>query len=1095
MKAHFFLAFLAFTLLGCNQTLDAQTAALKVDSLLTEAEILVQQEKYLEAAERFAEAVAIEQRSEAPRPSAVLLNLTLAGRAYFEASEHAKALQYLERAVEVAEQFDMDREQITLLYDLGVIHQLLRQSKEALGYFERMLALSERLEEEAGIAVALMHIGFVYGTQSQYTTALGYYERALEIAARLDMHIESATLLNNIGEMHREQGRYAEAISHFEKALEIEEHLNRETETAVLLNNIGRVYYNQGHYTKALDTYQRALEIDRRLERETGIAIRLTGIGLVHTSQSKFDEALGYFEQALEIHEQLGAETEIPVVLGNIGYVHRLRGQYITALDYYMRALEIDQRLDREANVGIWLNNIGQVYREQGHYDKALAYFNHALEIDQRLGREAGVGILLNNIGQVYREWGRYDDALDYHERALEIAERLGREPDSANVLNEMGLAYQELDRYDEAFSHFEQALVIDRNLGREDGAAMRLSNIGKVYRAWGRYDDAISHYEQALEITQRLEQAHGVSTLLGLIGDAYGSSGRYAEALNYYQRSVEIEQNLGREAEMAALLNNVGAAYWETGDFEKAVAPLNRALERKERLRQTAEGDIRRDYLASQIATYQYLISTHLKLKNVEEAFRIIEMSHARRLAEQLAQTDTGLAVPALNDVRRRLDDDTAVLIYANTGRGLPLAQLLLTREDVHSLEVSDSVFVADALQTYMEDLIILMLRQRLLQNSEGDDASIKLGNQSTVFEHLIHFYHTLLTNPAALPTRSKIVGRGRADSTGVQLHDLSRRFHDLLILPLDPLLTGKSRLLIVPDGVLGFLPFETLIDSSGRYLAEKYDIRYIQSLSVLDLIQERNYADDRKPLLAFGDAVYDASNYTADSIRSARQLNMVRSYAYEAIERGERLDSTYALLGIGGWQNLPGTRQEVEALDSLVVDAEVVTGADVSEAMVKQMSASGALGQYRVLHFATHGLVVPDVPELSALVLSQGKKQQEDGYLHMGEVAQLKLAADFAALSACETGLGRLYGGEGVVGLAQAFMLAGANALSVSLWRVADRSTSVFMQEVYRLVEEEKLGYAEALTQVKRGFLAGDYGEVYRAPYYWAPFVYYGQ
>ncbi len=149
------------------------------------------------------------------------------------------------------------------------------------------------------------------------------------------------------------------------------------------------------------------------------------------------------------------------------------------------------------------------------------------------------------------------------------------------------------------------------------------------------------------------------------------------------------------------------------------------------------------------------------------------------------------------------------------------------------------------------------------------------------------------------------------------------------------------------------------------------------------------------------------------------------------------------------------------------------------------------------QTLHFATHGMVVPEQPELSALVLSQvaGDSSGQDGYLLMDEIAQLKLQADFVALSACETGLGKIYGGEGVVGLTQAFLIAGASGLSVSLWQVADESTARFMLEVYRLQRAGSHDWPAAITAVKRRFAKGDFGAAWKDPHYWAPFVYYGR
>jgi CHAT domain-containing protein len=225
--------------------------------------------------------------------------------------------------------------------------------------------------------------------------------------------------------------------------------------------------------------------------------------------------------------------------------------------------------------------------------------------------------------------------------------------------------------------------------------------------------------------------------------------------------------------------------------------------------------------------------------------------------------------------------------------------------------------------------------------------------------------------------------------------------------------------------------------------------------------------------------------------------------------------ISDVYTSLGVEPLSNLPGTLDEINAIRKIVDNSETISGKEVTEARIKSMSDSGALSQYKVLHFATHGLTVPAFPELSAIVLSQFKGGQgsEDGYLRMGEIAKLKLNADFVNLSACETGLGKIYGGEGIVGLTQSFLLAGARGISASLWNVSDRSTAMFMVGVYQLVEKKEMSYSQAINEMKRIFIRGQTSidsepsggiEVIEAdekrpeklshPYYWGPFVYYG-
>jgi CHAT domain-containing protein len=185
------------------------------------------------------------------------------------------------------------------------------------------------------------------------------------------------------------------------------------------------------------------------------------------------------------------------------------------------------------------------------------------------------------------------------------------------------------------------------------------------------------------------------------------------------------------------------------------------------------------------------------------------------------------------------------------------------------------------------------------------------------------------------------------------------------------------------------------------------------------------------------------------------------------------------------------------VVGLGQIVPKTSVVLGSDVTEARIKGMSKTGDLAKYRVLHFATHGVAFPEAPSLSALVLSQtGAAQQgEDGFLTMGEIAKLAIDADQVVLSACDTGLGKLYAGEGVVGLTQAFFVAGARAVSVSLWQVPDDSTAELMLHAYATMQTKGQRFAVAMAEAKRAFIHGSVGGGrFAAPHHWAPFVHYG-
>jgi CHAT domain-containing protein len=233
---------------------------------------------------------------------------------------------------------------------------------------------------------------------------------------------------------------------------------------------------------------------------------------------------------------------------------------------------------------------------------------------------------------------------------------------------------------------------------------------------------------------------------------------------------------------------------------------------------------------------------------------------------------------------------------------------------------------------------------------------------------------------------------------------------------------------------------------------------------------------------------------------VRSAEHASRLFRTAERRLEEGRSPRATYAALGYDQWSALYGTKLEVEKLERAVGrGTALLTGAKASEERVRQMSRSGQLARYRRLHFATHGIAVPEAPQLSALVLSQvgasDSLAAQDGYLAMQEIADLQLKTDVAVLSACRTGLGRIIAGEGVVNLSHAFLRAGANATLVSQWRVVDWSTQQFMTAAYRRAQRANTSFAEAVTAVKRDFIVGTFGERNTDPLRWAPFVYYGR
>jgi CHAT domain-containing protein/tetratricopeptide (TPR) repeat protein len=888
-------------------------------------------------------------------------------------------------------------------------------------------------------------------------------------------------------------------------------------------------FVTQGHYLEAAQFYEKSAEAEQASPnpRLTKAVESLNIAGYCYDQICQYTKALQLYEHALELAQKLGWDAGIAPVLRNIGTVYEAWGQYANALDYFEQALELNRQLGQEADVAKALNNIGRVYKAWGQYANALDYYEQALALNRRLGQDADIATVLRNIGVVYHSWGQYVNALEYYEQALKLNQQLGRNTNIATVLNNIGRVYLSWGRCTNALEYFEQALLLAQKLSREADIARCFNNIGVVYHSWSQYTNALAYYEQALELNQQLGRDAVIASDLTHIGEAYYSWGQYINALKYHEQALALAQQLGRDADTAKSLDNIGRVYYALKNYPEAITYLVESLEIKERLRKTATGDVRRDYLASQIYTYQFLASCYVRTDDFSCAFETIELSRARRLAEQLAGSDADISIPSIQHIQNTIPQDTAVLIYANID--LPdVIGLLITKEHVMAVELPKSEFIREVMDFHQQEIEKALtdgskIKQKRIIKKDKEGFIIACEEETKDFEKIIEYYRLLLMNPAATE---------KANSLGSALYDflvgvVQKCFDKVTING-----TEITRLLIVPDGMLNFLPFETLVDDQDKYLVETYTINYAQSLGVLDLIGKRHYTRNRNPLLAFGGAVYNPHTYQAEMIENEEQLAYLQNRASRAINQDVSLQELYGSLGYGTWKNLPGTLREVKAIEQVVDGADIMTGSAVTKSTVKELSTEGLLAHYNVLHFATHGIAVAEVPELSALVLSQldyppltplrkgihppsppqgGNNtplppsrgefvpalpgERDDGYLRIDEIAELKLEADFVNLSACETGLGKVYSGEGVVGLTQAFLLAGANSLSVSLWQVTDASTTDFMVALYTIVAEEGLSYADAIAEVKRRFIKADFGEQWRAPRYWAPFVYYGK
>lgn len=651
-------------------------------------------------------------------------------------------------------------------------------------------------------------------------------------------------------------------------------------------------------------------------------------------------------------------------------------------------------------------------------------------------------------LGNIDYAWGKYDSAEEYYLLALDYATRNGVEENIISLQISLGKIHHARYEMDEAIETY--LSLLDRpGITRSRFYGSLLNSLGIAYFQKNEPETALDYYYKALKVAKEQGNVMVELRLLIHIGGALHIQGEYSRALEFYQRALPLAEANQRVGDASVCLFNIGLAYNYLEDYNSAIPYFLRAIENKEKLRLSATGKDRLDYLAAEVHVYQWLATTYLLLENFEKTVNALEFASTKYLREQLQENreEGALKFSGVLNYQKNLSDEQAILNFG--GSALPWLSIISITQDT----INGTFAIPETILSQLSDQTLNHFKQ-LESSRRGITISGKENHDEPTlvinFEDLIKYYRMLLSY----------------NGNSQLIREVGRLLYDYLIGPVEEYIQDKKHLIFIPDGILAFLPFETLTMPDGRYLIEQYDISYVQSLAVSELISQRNYPSDRIDLLGIGGAHYQ-------------------------VESNSLINSVYNSLFEEGWKDISGTLEEIQNIGAYFPKSDLLTGDDASESMIKLLSTKNELRRYKIIHFATHGFVLPEQPDLSAIVLSQKNLGNYDGYLNVSEIANLKFEADFVNLSACETGLGKIYGGEGVVGLSQAFLIAGANSMSVSLWQVADASTRDFMTGFYELIKSGR-PYYQAMAEMKRNFINAG---VYDDPFFWAPFVFYGK
>lgn len=585
-------------------------------------------------------------------------------------------------------------------------------------------------------------------------------------------------------------------------------------------------------------------------------------------------------------------------------------------------------------------------------------------------------------------------------------------------------------------------------------------------------------------------------SSIVSNMALLYWSTGRDGQekCRSLYRFQIEQAKKENKWSSASLYLNNLGAMYYSQHDLEQAINLFEEsALLAKYGVQYTNPQD-RLAHYQGQMSANQYLVSCYAQKGDVEKTFEAMERSRARVLNERLSLNNE--QTPLLYDLQSLLKPDEASIMY-HVFSGHEIIVLVVTKKYAHVFFNSDPRFVGDIRDKYFKKSAEEQKRNNTAEQPSRRFEWIDLDHQRT---QVARSYDKDAIAPRTEFERVATLTRKFAEQPNMNdemLSDLLTRYQRFLITPINNRLNGIKTLIVSPNDILSFIPFEALKTFDGKYLVEKYNIRYLHSASVWQQLEARKYSDSRKPLLAMGGATYENLDEKRSQLSSAADMNLLQAEVAMNIQEGKSLRKAYAtLFGTKAMNPLVGTSEEVKNISKNLPGADIFLGKDMTENRLKKMSVNGQLKNYKVLHLATHGFVVAEIPDLSGIAMCIFPKEQdgEDGFLNAVEISKLNLNCDLTVLSACQTALGKLYVGEGVTGLTQSLLIAGSNAALVSLWPVSDTSTMLFMSNFYKEVAKGK-PYSQIVNDLKRKFIKGDYGKEFQHPYFWAPFIYYGK
>jgi CHAT domain-containing protein/Tfp pilus assembly protein PilF len=872
-------------------------------------------------------------------------------------------------------------------------------------------------------------------------------QRARRVAAAGD---EAAALAAQRG------ARYGESDSLYRAALAAYRALGERRREAWVLGSAGSTWFMAGEYPRADSLYRLALVARRAIGDSSLVARALNTLGSIAYLTGRDAEAREYLLRTRALRESIGDRAGLTATLNYLGLVGMRLGEPDSARVWFEQGLTLACARGDSTRVAEILDNYSRQLADAGELERAQASYERALAIAEADGNAWSAARLQFGRGDLLRRQGLFTEAARAFTACAALSEEAQDTRERTTALTSLGRVWHNLQDPARALPPLEQAVTLADSLGDALAEALALNDLAIALRQAGDVGEATRRAQRACERAAAAGDSgtvHDAETTLGQLAEDRGD---FAAARSWFERAAGAGRDLAPESRASDLIN-LGNCAGREGRLDDAERRYDAALDlaRRAGLQETGwQAMLGLGDVAERRGAFPEA------LRWDRSAAALIDTLRARQQEERgsIALFSGRLfAYEALIHLLGKLDARFPDSAYAEEAflwseRARARAFLDLVHASGGSALATEPLSLGPARALLRSD------REALLEYSLGDSSSSLWVITRRAWRRI-----PLPPRPA-LRARAEMLRRGLAGPLTADerlARGAARGLYRTLVEPAEPLLRGVTHLLIAPDGPLALVPFEALLARDvpeegtpprGAYLIERFEVSYTPSATAL---ATRVAGRSGGGIVALGDARFAADSAAGDGV------------------------DTPALVP------LPNTAAEVAVLRSLA-GARSFTALTGPAATRTGLLAVPGIADAQVVHIATHGEANEAEPGRSGLWLA--REDDEPGFLSVEDILHHRLGADLVTLSACETGLGRLERGEGVLGLARAFLAAGSRSVVVSLWKVNDRSTALLMERFYRPLLTRGMPRERALAQAKRALLADAQT---RSPFHWAPFV----